>query len=262
MARREPAVRRARRSGRLSLPRFGPIPWRVVSLLLVLLLAGAGAGLFLNPSFYVSQVEVGGNRYMPPEEVYARSGIAGFHILWVEPERVAEAVAESPSIESAQVSIFWPARVQIRVREREPAVVWQQADSAFWVDVNGNLMVARRELPDLVRIVNQGDSIPFRCPGPGCPPGEEDVTLQPPVIAGALQIKTLRPDVSVLYYSEAIGLSFDDPRGWRVHMGTGVNMDVKLTLYERVVADVLSRGLTPTEVDVSAPDAPFYRTQP
>jgi cell division septal protein FtsQ len=250
---REPAVRRQSR-----LPRLAQLPWRGISLGIALLLAVVGLVIFLSPAFYVTRVEIGGNRYVPPEEIFAQSGIADFHILWVEPDAVAERLTASQSIDSAEVFVQWPARVIIVVREREPALVWQQAGTAYWVDVNGNLMEYRREVPGLVRVVNEGDSIPFRCPGPTCPEGVDAITLSPDVVSGAQQLKTLRNEVNVLYYDEAHGLSFDDPRGWRVYVGTGINMDVKMRVYEQVIAQLNAEGIVPRSVDVTNPQAPFY----
>jgi hypothetical protein len=63
----------------------------------------------------------------------------------------------------------------------------------------------------------------------------------------------------MLYYDPARGLSYQDGRGWRGYFGVGTNMDLKLVIYESLVANLQSRGITPVYVDVSNPGAPFYR---
>ncbi len=232
--------------------------WRWVSALLVVLIVALGAFIFTSPLFYVTRVEVGGVRYVPAEELFTRSGIASYHVLWIDPDEVVGRLMESSSLSSARVLVQWPARVIILVQEREPALIWEQGGARYWVDVNGNLMLLRRELPGLVRVVNEGQEIPFHCPGPGCPKAGA-VTIDPSVVLGAQQLKTLRSNIDVLYYDPARGLSYQDGRGWRGYFGIGTDMDTKLAVYETLIADLESRGILPVYIDVSNPSAPFYR---
>jgi hypothetical protein len=251
-----PAVRR---QGRFPLPRVGGrFNWRFVSGGLAIGLIALGIVIFTNPVFFVTQVEVGGVRYVPADEIFTNSGTAGTHILRIVPDAVREQVLKSPSLSSARVVLQWPARVIILVREREPALVWEQGGERYWVDVNGNLMLLRKELPTLVRVVNEGEAIPFSCPGPGCA-GEGKVTVDPAVVLGAQQLKTLRSNIDMLYYDPVRGLSYQDGRGWRGYFGTGTNMDLKLKIYETLVDNLQRRRITPIYIDVSNPEAPFYR---
>jgi len=229
-----------------------------VSLALSLVLVGTGVFLFSSDLFIIQRAEIGGVRYMPPEEVFAESGIAGLHVLQVDPRQVEERLETSPSLDRAWVSVEWPARVVIRVREREPALIWEQGGQRYWVDLNGHLMVARRDVPNLLRVINEGEAIPFRCPGPLC--AEQDaITIEQAVVLGAQHLKTLRSNIEVLYYDPVHGLSYQDGRGWRGYFGVGTDMDVKLVVYETLVASLELRGLRPLYIDVSHPDAPFYR---
>ncbi len=252
-----PAARPMPRFGFRLLPAGDVFPWRAVSGLIVVALLAAGAFLFTNPLFFVTRAEVGGVRYTPAEELFTDAGIAGLHVLWVDPDAVQARLAESPGLDLVQVLVRWPARVIILVREREPALVWEQGGERYWVDVNGNLMVMRRDLPNLVRVINEGDAIPFHCPGPTCT-NNNTVTIDPEVVLGTQQLKTLRSNIDVLYYDPVRGLSYQDGRGWRGYFGVGTDMDLKLTIYEQIVADLVARGLQPVYIDVGHPDAPFY----
>ncbi|MBN1311211.1 MAG: FtsQ-type POTRA domain-containing protein [Anaerolineae bacterium] len=252
---KHPAVRR---QGRFPLPGIHrQFNWRFVSAGLAIGSIALGVFIFTNPIFFVTQVEVGGVRYVPADEIFTNSGVADYHILWVDPEEVQQSVTQSPSLSSAQVVLQWPARVIILVREREPALVWEQGGERYWVDVNGNLMRLRQDLPNLVRVINEGEAIPFSCPGPGCPE-EDKVTVDPAVVLGAQQLKTLRSNIDMLYYDPVRGLSYQDGRGWRGYFGIGTNMDLKLVIYETLVDNLQQRGITPISIDVSNPDAPFY----
>jgi hypothetical protein len=256
----EPVVRRQvrRRGNRVSAAPVG-FGWRWVSLSICLAIVAGMVAVFSNPIFYVQHAEIGGLRYVPPEEVYASAGIANYHILYVDPAAVEQRVLESPSLESAQVIIGWPARVIINVREREPALIWEQGSDRYWVDVNGNLMLVRRELSSLVLVINEGDAIPFRCTGADCQGGVSQTPgIDPAVVLGAQQLKTLRSNIDVLYYDPVHGLSYQDGRGWRGYFGTGTDMNDKLAVYETLVVDLIARGLQPNRIDVSNLSAPYY----
>jgi hypothetical protein len=148
--------------------------------------------------------------------------------------------------------------VLIYIHEREPALVWEQEGHHYWVDINGNLMQERYPIPGLVTVISEeGSSLPYRCPGPGCPEGV--ATIDPAVILGVQHLKTLRSDIDVLYYDSVRGLSYQDERGWRAYFGVGADMSRRMAVYEALVSNLLSRGIHPTYVDVSNPEAPFYR---
>jgi len=251
--RRRPAV-----DNRANQRKFGVA--RFVSLALILVIGGIATFIFTHPMFYVRRIEIGGLNYITAEEIFSRSGIAGFHVLWVEPDVIESRIEESTSIESVDVVVRWPSRILIFVQEREPSLVWIEDGSEYWVDVNGNLMIKRGDAANVVRVINEGETIPFRCPGPGCD-DEDTISIDPDVVSGAQQLKTLRANIDILYYSQPQGLSFDDDRGWRAYFGSGLDMDTKLIVYERIVADLLADGEDITYVDVSNPEAPYYGTR-
>lgn len=81
------------------------------------------------------------------------------------------------------------------------------------------------------------------------------------VLDGALSLRTLRPSINALYYRPSDGLSYQDERGWRVHFGTGTDMNQKLVLYETILDDLLLRGITPRYISVSNKSKPYYMAQ-
>jgi POTRA domain-containing FtsQ-type protein len=232
--------------------------WRVVSLMLFLILGGILIFLFTNDLFVVRGAEIGGVRYVPVDEVFSDSGVSGQRIVMINPLTVQKKLELSPSIETAEVLLQWPANVIIRVREREPAIVWEQGGKSYWVDLNGHLMIERRNLPNLLHVINEGEAIPFQCPGPSCE-DQDAITIDPEVVRGAQHLKTLRSNIDVLYYDPVRGLSYQDGRGWRAYFGVGATMDTKLIVYETLVATLEARGVHPIYIDVSNPDAPYYQ---
>jgi cell division septal protein FtsQ len=228
--------------------RFG---WRLVSLVMILALSGALYVLFNENMFYVSHVYVGGLRYLSPEEVYRLTNIADQHIFWVNPEDVARAVERDAAIAAAEVEAKLPGRVHIYVVEREPSIVWEQAGVRSWVDVQGYVMPLRDDLPELLRIVVEGE--------------DEPVTpysrIDPDVVAGALQLRALRPNIERLFLHPIEGLGLLDGRGWRVYFGTGTDMEQKLLVYEALVDEMWQEG---SDVhfdlfDVGDLQAPYFR---
>lgn len=91
---------------------------------------------------------------------------------------------------------------------------------------------------------------------------ETSVTFVPQeVLLGALSLRELRPSITELYYRPSDGLSYQDDRGWRVHFGTGIDMNQKLVLYETILSDLLTRGISPRYISVSNKSKPYYLAQ-
>jgi hypothetical protein len=224
--------------------------WRIFSGLIVVGLTLILVLFFVLDVFYVHSVAVGGLRYTTKEEIFALANIANLHVFWIDPEAVRRNVLRSPTIVDAKVTVGWPPNmVQIVVQEREPAVVWEQAGVAVWVDIQGRVMRQREDRPDLVRV-----SVDSSVEGPLGP----NVAVPLDAVTGALQLKSLRPNIEILRYNPYKGLGYQDGRGWEAWFGTGTDMPVRVVVYETLVENLLARGIQPREVNVVDPDAPFY----
>lgn len=229
------------------------VSWRVFSGLIIFILALVLWMFFTADIFYVHSVAVGGLQYLTKEEVFALSEIANMHIFWVDPQTVRQSILRSPTVADARVEVGWPPNmVQIIIEERQPALVWEQAGVATWIDLQGRIMQQREDRPDLLRI--------SRVPAAGevaSPLGPND-RLDANIVNGALQLKSLYPNITVLRYHPDKGLGFGDERGWEAWFGTGTDMPQKLLVYDAIVADLAARGIQPGEINVSNLDAPFY----
>jgi len=230
--------------------RFHPLKllsWRAVSGLLVLGLS-ALLYLFLTiDAFFVSSVAIGGEKYIPREEVFRFSDIARRHIFWVDPVEVEARLESVPNIADATVLVGWPPdMVQILVVEREPALIWEQG-VRVWVDVNGIVMMQREDRPGMLRIV--------------VPNAEEPVSvgqrIPKTIVDGALQLRQRYPRVDVLLYDSRKGLGFHEADGWTVWFGAGDDMETKLLVYRAIVAEITDE-VQPGEINVVDPDRPVY----
>ena len=82
------------------------------------------------------------------------------------------------------------------------------------------------------------------------------------VLAGALQLRELRPNIDKLYYQPSDGLGYQDGRGWTAYFGAGRDMHQKLVVYETIVANLLERGARPAYISVANQYKPYYRLAP
>lgn len=236
------------RLGLPALPQLN-VSWRMASFSMVLLLSAMLVRLLIDPRMFVDGINLGGASLVPGEEIYAESGIARQNIFWVDPAEAQRRIEAVPGIASATVAVQWPANVTIVVQERVPVVTWAEGDQQWWVDVEGQKFKSRGDLGllpiavDDVAAVATGKS--------GRVPGE--------AIQGALQLKELRPNIELLHYDKQHGISYQDGRGWRGYFGVGTDMPQKLAVYESLVENLVSRGISPAVISVESLKAPYYR---
>jgi cell division septal protein FtsQ len=227
------------------------VSWRIFSALIVASLLLVLSLFFSSDAFYIHSVAVGGLRYLTESEIFALSGIADLHIFWVDPVEVRARLLQSPTIADATVNIGWGApAVQIFVEEREPALVWEQAGIATWVDVNGRVMRQREDRPGLIRVSNDDPLADV--------PNQR---ISTDIVAGALQLHSLLPDIPSLRYNLEYGLGYNDAGGWQVWFGTGTGMPEKILIYNAIMADFQQQGFIPTAVYVIDPDHPYFCCQ-
>lgn len=232
-------------------PRF-QVGWRAASLVIVIAMLGLLGLFFGSGAFYVHTVAVGGMETLTKEEVFALTDSANFHLFWVDPEQIRENLIASPTITDAEVRLGWPPQmVQIVIQERQPALVWEQAGAATWIDLQGQVMQLREDRTDLIRVSYEG--LADAALGP-------NDTIPADVVNGALQLRALLTDIDVMRYDPNLGLGFRDARGWDAWLGVGTDMPNKILIYNALVDDLLSRGITPSIVNVADPEAVYYST--
>lgn len=234
----------------------------------------------MDENFYLTAIPVEGVISVPATEVVQASNLAGSHIFAVDPGTAAQQImANVPGIISAEVTLNWPNQVQITVTEDSPIAIWVEGSNQFWVTRTGRLIPARSASLGLLMIQSEVEGVGAATAVPATPTAADDETetvdgetavdsatanmrfLPHDVLAGALQLKQLRPNIDRLYYRPSSGLSYQDGRGWRVFFGTGTDMSQKLVVYETIVEELLAEGLTPQYVSVSNQEKPYYLAQ-
>lgn len=227
----------------------------------------------LDENFYLTAIPVEGVVSVPATEVVQASNLAGSHVFAADPGAAAQQIMDNvEGIISAEVTLSWPNQVQISVTEDSPIAIWVEGSNQFWVTRNGRLIPARSGSLGLLMIQSEVE-IPAE-PTPAATEtveGEEAVEPAPitanirfvpqDVLAGALQLKELRPNIDRLFYRPGSGLSYQDGRGWRVYFGSGTDMAQKLVVYETIVEELTAQGLTPQYVSVSNQEKPYFLAQ-
>jgi len=219
--------------------------WRMYSLTLIVLLGGLLVWMMMNRDMYVTSINLGGANLVPAEELFAESGLFGQHIFWVNPRAAEAAVAKVPGIARATVTVEWPARVTLVVVERVPRVMLMEGPKQWWVDAEGQKFLSRGDLPGLLPLVSEA--------------GTELAAVPAEAIAGALQLKELRQNIEKLYFDPVRGLSYQDGRGWRGYFGAGTDMLQKLSIYERLVDELMKKDEHPVQISVENLKAPYYK---
>jgi len=240
--------------------------------------------------FYLSYIPVEGSSTIEINDIVAESGLAGSHIFAADPQEAADKISRIGGVITSTVTLHWPNEVMIRIREKPPLATWQEGETLYWIDADGHLTNARAQTVGLLNIISEipppvaqaqpaslqdGDRITAAEEAEGATAeedteavdgeaGEDTVNSQAAfvpreVLAGALQLRELRPNIDKLYYKPSDGLGYQDGRGWTAYFGTGRDMHQKLVVYETIVADLLERGARPAYISVANQHKPYYR---
>jgi cell division septal protein FtsQ len=221
---------------------------RLIAALLLAIFGAAIYTMFDSPNFYVFDIQLQGNSVVTPAEVYAAAQLEGLSVFWVDPAAVAERVETLPNVRSARVEVGLPTDVTITIEERMPEFIWQTGQTQWWVDAEGIVVPLRAEVSDTLKVVDDDAQ-----------PVSAGQVLDPVITEAAYSLQRLIPELSVVHYSSATGISFTTREGWPVYLGDGKNMDAKLTILVALRNNLLARGVSPEFIDVRFVDKPFYR---
>lgn len=142
--------RKKRQSGSRSRKKKG-VNWRPISRillagLLLLVLTGGLAGtvygikkwISTSSYFFISSIEVHGEKRMTAREIISLSGIKeGDNIFAIDLKAVSEKLSRQPWIRFAEVDRSLPDSIVIHVEERHPIALARIGDMLFLVDTDG-----------------------------------------------------------------------------------------------------------------------------
>ena len=219
--------------------------------IVALMLAGAlGAGYFLwlrdSSLVAVTEVEVEGVSGPDQEEigVALRRAARDMTTLHVRPERLQEAVAGFPIVETVRADAGFPHSLRIEVIERPPTLVVSAGDREVAVAADGTLLPGVEAPEKLPRLVV--DQIPAaeRLAGEA---------LDQALVLGAAPTE-LRDLIEGISYTEEVGVQLEMPGGLELRFGSGARALAKWTAAAAVLADPKLESAT--YVDVGVPERP------
>lgn len=232
---------------------------RLPSFLVVLLFASAIYFAFNTPQLRVAQAQVVGNQILTPAEINSALDITGQPTFLLIPSELEKRLRiQFPELAAARVKVELPNTVSVQVVERKPVIRWEQGDGYTWVSEDGIAFRPHGDLPGLISVMALS-----------APPLEGIVspdTFTPAPFLSQDMVKSIKglaahvpPGVSIIY-DESFGLGWNDPRGWKVYFGTtGRDVELKMRVYESMVASLTERGIQPALINVTYPTAPYYR---
>lgn len=237
-------------------PRLGS---RLLSFFAVALLSAALYFAFNLPQLQVAQPQVTGNQMLTPTEINTSLNIAGKPVFLLIPSELEKRLRLSyPELLSAKVDITLPNIVSVQVTERQPVIRWQQGDGYTWVSEDGIAFRPHGEDAALISVVALS-----------APPIEGLVSpdeLTPAPFISAEMVQALKglaghvPQGVPILYDAGSGFGWNDPRGWRVYFGTSArDVELRMRVYESMVASLMQRGIQPALINVTYPAAPYYR---
>ncbi|MBN1581355.1 MAG: FtsQ-type POTRA domain-containing protein [Anaerolineae bacterium] len=219
----------------------------VLNVLFLALVGWALIWFFTNEEFYVQQVNITGNVRVSSEAILAASSLQGYSIFWINAQQVATSIVKAlPPIKHVRVQYGLPNVVNLIVEEQGGQIMWQLAGNRYWVDDDGMLHLAQVEATPSILVQDIRPGLPDR--------------VDPEAVVAAQQLLTLLPDLQFIEYAPITGLRFVHPKGWLVYLGTGNDMEYKMSILHAIETQFADEEMTqPSLVDLRFPDSPYYR---
>jgi cell division protein FtsQ len=109
--------------------------------------------------FSLNQVSLTGQRFTSDDDIYEALDLAHARTVPLFDCRAAQRrIEQLPFIAAASVARVLPDRLEIEVRERTPAAVWQRGEASVLIDATGRVLaaVADNAAVDLPRVTGDG----------------------------------------------------------------------------------------------------------
>lgn len=244
-------------TGMLQRIQWRSVGWRLLALVVLAALIGALAYASSDFSFFVyrDSTRIEGARFLPADEIFAAAGVNELNIFWIDPAEVARRVVALDGVKAARVRCDLPARVTIKVEEREPVVMWRATsqEQDLWLDEAGVVLPYHGDVnsPDMVFVVDFGER--------HLQVGDQ---IEPEgIVQSVLQLAAALPGEQVYYYQPDRGLSFTHRVSggeWPVYVGTSDDLARKIQVVQALTGYLVANNITPSYVDVRWAQHPVY----
>lgn len=232
------------------------VGWRVVSGLIAAVAFVALYFMWSSSAFIVSAIDLRGAERLDVAALDSVLKVAGSSIFSVESDRLFSILGEQfPELETVSVSVGFPAKVVVRVKERAPVLVWEQAGLTVWVDAAGVSFIPHGSDVGLIKI--SALEAPPTLDGGSY---TQHQLIRPEMVKAIQALSQIAPQGAPLIYDPRLGFGWADPGGWDAFFGQdGQNTTQRLAVYLAIVRELSSRNLKPTLISVTHLHAPYYR---
>lgn len=253
--------------------------WRLVSALIVAVLAALLYQLWNSPGYRVQTAQVDGLQRLASADVNAVLDIAGESIFTLNEVELQEKIqAAFPEFARVKVEIALRNKVRVQVDERLPILTWRQEGRTLLVDANGYAFPQREAAPAGPELTVEAASAPPGGPaellaetgpatGLGVLAGAQLSAAAPApfitveMVSAILSMRGQAPAGVAVVYDAQHGLGWKDAQGWDVYFGDVRDMGMKLNVYKALIARLAADGVQPVFVSVEHVHAPYYRLE-
>lgn len=227
---------------------------KIVSVVLLL----CALGFVAFEVLHLRSITVSGCETRSADEIIALSGLkTGVSIFNVDTGKAADAISLDPYIEPVDVSIVYPDRVKITIRERKEAAYIKKDDTLLIIDSGGWLL----------RIIPDTETVPY--------PEVKDAnldelnvgkrvsstdTFQLDVLSRVLS-QAAASEVGIksvdLKYAADVVLEIDD--GYTVEIGDDTQLEEKFERLKSAITELQGMGKTGGIIDAASPPNVYYR---
>lgn len=243
------------------------VGWRLLSAVLVGLLAFTLYMIWNAPMYKVNMVEVGGLQRLTSEDINSVVNVRDKPIFMVDPAKVRHDLEKAfPELYNISVEIMLPSSVTVKVVERQPVIAWVEDGNEIWVDAAGMAFPKRGD--DGPGVVVNAETSPTTVQSgvegqASIDTNNENKRFLPaPLVSAILAISFQAPENASLLYDHLHGIGWKDKRGWEVYYGMNSDdIDMKLKVYKAIVKQLNKKKIQPSFISVEFVHAPYYRLE-
>lgn len=241
--------------------------WRMLSFVVVAFIATLLYLAFTRPELRVTEAQLAGNQMLSQAEVNSALNIYGQPIFMITPSELENRLRLNfPELTSVQVSVSLPNRVSVNITERQPVVRWEQGGGYTWISDDGVAFRPHGEMSGLIPVLALSAPPVEGTAAVSSEDEQVEIPSTPPPFISPEMVQALKgivshaPPGAQIIYDKDFGYGWDDPRGWRVQLGTSANdVELKMLVYESMVSALSQKGIRPVLINVVYPSAPYYR---
>jgi len=261
-----------------SLPRVR-VGWRILSLALSIFFGFLLYQFWNSPAYKAQAAEIEGLQRLSSTEVNAVLNLGSEPIFSVD-VAAAQARLEKafPEFTDIAVAVALPNKVTVSLKERQPVLVWQQDARTLLVDPNGVAFPMRGEaLPAELPVVEAQNTPQAALPLVYSPEALTSLEaaqaaqeaqqvaasslLSDKMVSAVLVLSKDAPANSPLVFDNQRGLGWTDERGWKVYFGDAQDIEMKLNVYNAMVAQLSAQDIHPSVISVEFVHAPYFRVE-